>query len=246
MATEPRPAIEWHDRIASTQDLAHERAHRGAPHGAAIAARVQTGGRGTRGRAWSSPAGGLWLSVIARPAEVGRLECASLRIGLALAAAIERSTGLEAGRIGVKWPNDLVLDDRKLAGVLCEARWQGDQPAWMVVGVGLNVRNPIPPAAGAAARLADLVPHATAEALAGPVVEAVLAGLTRSGPLGPEELAAFSVRDWLRDRDLAAPVAGRAAGVAASGRLRVAIGGGWVEIAETVTLAGLARGDGTR
>ncbi len=238
--------IEWHDRLPSTQDRAHERAAAGAPHGTAVAARVQTGGRGTRGRVWASPEGGLWISVVARPARPASVECASLRIGLALAPALESIAGLDPGVVQLKWPNDLFVADRKLGGVLTEARWQGETPAWLVAGIGLNVRNPLPPDLPAT-RLADHAPDLAPEALAQPVVEAVLGALARGGPLDPAELQSFAERDWLCGRELSAPVAGRAAGVAPSGHLLVAAADGRLApVSETVTLAGLAPGGGSR
>jgi len=119
---------------SSTMDVLHELAQGGAPAGTAVVAEEQTAGRGSRGRHWASPIGGLWLSVLSRPATAG-LELVSLRAGLAVAELLER-LGV-SGRIMIKWPNDLMLDDRKTGGLLCEARWQGAALAWVVIGLGL-------------------------------------------------------------------------------------------------------------
>lgn len=213
--------IHWHDEVPSTMDLAHALAEAGAAHGTAVAARAQHAGRGRRGAAWVSPPGGLWLSVITRPAQAARLECLSLRVGLAVAEALE---ALDAAvpPVRVKWPNDLLLGDRKLAGVLCEARWDATPPAWVVVGLGMNVRNAIPPElADRAVALAECIPDADPETLAGPMRDAVCAACERSGTLDRDELRRFADRDWLRGRALAGPVAGRGAGLAADGSLLI-------------------------
>src|SRR6185369_6775816 len=103
---------------------------------------AQTGGRGSRGRAWHSPPGGLWLSVMYRPPSPAGVELLSLRLGLLVATALEAAApGLP---VALKWPNDLMVGDRKLGGILCEARWQGESLAWVAAGLGLNVTNDIP------------------------------------------------------------------------------------------------------
>lgn len=234
--------VEWHHVLPSTQDLAHRRAAAGAPAGTAIAARKQTRGRGTRGRVWDAGDGGLWLSVIGRPEAVPDLEVLSVRVGLALAEALELATGSPAGSLGLKWPNDLVARDRKLGGVLCEARWQGGAPAWVVVGVGINLANPLPAdLAAPAIRGVDLGWPGEPAMLAPAVHQAVARALAASGPLGPAELAAFAARDWLRGRRLARPVAGRARGITPAGRLQIEVAGGQlVDVVEPVAWADMA------
>jgi BirA family transcriptional regulator, biotin operon repressor / biotin---[acetyl-CoA-carboxylase] ligase len=242
------PTVEWHEVLDSTQDRAHALAEAGAPAGTAVAAHRMARGRGTRGRAWEAPAGGLWISVVTRPAEADAVERLSLRVGLALAERIEVAAGPNAGRIAVKWPNDLVARDRKLGGVLCEARWTGDRPGWVVVGVGVNVDNPLPPALERLAiRLADLGWRAGPAALAPVVVEAVLAAAARTGLLGSAELAAWADRDWLRGRELAGAAAGRVVGITPAGRLLVATPGGGVrEVLEPLAWSDLAPSAGSR
>jgi BirA family biotin operon repressor/biotin-[acetyl-CoA-carboxylase] ligase len=218
-----RLALHWHDDLPSTQDEAHRLADAGAAAGTVVVARAQTRGRGTRDRVWSSEPGGLWMSVLARPRESGGPSHASVRAGLALAATLERAAALARGSIMLKWPNDLVARDRKLGGVLCETRWQGDRPVWTVAGVGLNVANPLPAdLASHGIRLADLAPGCTDPApLAEPLALAVLEAMERSGPLSADELSSFHARDWLRGRELLRPVAGRADGITPAGHLRV-------------------------
>ena len=211
--------IVWLDEVGSTMDALHALAEGGAPAGTAVVARSQAAGRGSRGRSWMSPPGGLWLSVLSRPAAAG-LELVSLRTGLAVAEQLGR---LGAGdRMRLKWPNDLMLDDRKIGGILCEARWQGTALAWIVIGLGLNVENR-PPAdlATRAARLNDLLPDATADGLAEPIIAAVREVNAAAGLLTDREHARFAARDWLRGRSIVAPVAGTPVGVADDGALLV-------------------------
>jgi BirA family biotin operon repressor/biotin-[acetyl-CoA-carboxylase] ligase len=225
--------------VGSTMDLLHELAADGAEAGTVVIAGEQTSGRGSRGRAWRSPPGGLWLSALYRPRAVAGVELLSLRVGLAVAQAIELvGSGL---RISIKWPNDLILGDRKVGGILCEARWQGEGLAWVVGGIGVNVTNPIPAdLAGGATRLADHLPALSAEALEAGVT-ARLRALDPSGDrLDPVELAALRERDWLQGRRLRGPVAGQSVGIAEDGALLVrdaagvlrSVRAGTVELAE--------------
>jgi BirA family transcriptional regulator, biotin operon repressor / biotin---[acetyl-CoA-carboxylase] ligase len=225
--------------VDSTMDLLHELASDGAEEGTVVVACEQTSGRGSRGRVWRSPPGGLWVSVLYRPRTPGAVELLSLRIGLAVAEALEATgSGL---RIAIKWPNDLILDERKLGGILCEARWHGEALAWIVAGIGLNVTNMIPAElAAGATRLADHLPDVRPEALE-PQVIARLRALDAAGDrLDQAELAALRGRDWLWGRRLLAPVAGRADGIAEDGALLVRAAGdtvrriraGTVELAE--------------
>jgi BirA family transcriptional regulator, biotin operon repressor / biotin---[acetyl-CoA-carboxylase] ligase len=226
-------------RVGSTMDVLHDLAQAGAPAGTAVVAEEQEAGRGSRGRGWSSPRGGLWLSVLARPGETG-LELLSLRAGLALAAVLARAGAGDELRL--KWPNDLMLGERKVGGILCEARWQGAAPAWVAIGVGLNVANRPPlELATTATHLAAACPGLTPEALTGPVVESLRMLDTGPGPLGASELQALERVDWLRGRPLTAPAAGRADGIAADGALRVRRPDGGVTTvrAGTVVLAHL-------
>lgn len=125
---------EHHDRLASTNTRARELAAEGAPHGTVVTADEQTAGRGRQGRTWVAPSGkALLYSAIVRPLDE-RHVMLPLAAPLAVCAAAEE---LRAGtECEVKWPNDVWLDERKLAGVLIEAR---PQDGWAVIGVGLNL-----------------------------------------------------------------------------------------------------------
>jgi BirA family transcriptional regulator, biotin operon repressor / biotin---[acetyl-CoA-carboxylase] ligase len=130
------PAFGWprrHLRITdSTNERARELALTGAPSGAAVTAAEQTAGRGRRGRAWAAPPGGALLcSVILR--DLGPEHALlPLAVPLAVCEAVE---ALAPVRCEVKWPNDVWIEGRKVAGVLIEAQ----PPEWAVIGVGLNV-----------------------------------------------------------------------------------------------------------
>lgn len=130
----------------STNDDARALAAAGAPHGALVVADTQTAGRGRRGRAWASPPGeNLYVSFVLRPA-VALADAPSLSLvaGLAVAEAVALHAGGAAVR--VKWPNDVRVGGKKLAGVLLEASLRGAELAWLVLGVGVNVRGAAPPA----------------------------------------------------------------------------------------------------
>jgi BirA family biotin operon repressor/biotin-[acetyl-CoA-carboxylase] ligase len=121
-------------RTESTNDRARELAGAGAPHGTVVTAAEQTAGRGRQGRTWTAPAGkALLYSAILRPLEERHLTL-PLAVPLAVCAAAEElRPGIECK---VKWPNDIWLEERKLAGILIEAR---PQDGWAVIGIGLNL-----------------------------------------------------------------------------------------------------------
>jgi BirA family biotin operon repressor/biotin-[acetyl-CoA-carboxylase] ligase len=124
-----------HYRVTnSTNERARELAEAGASGGTVVTAREQTAGRGRRGRVWMAPQGkALLYSAILRPLDERHL-LLPLSAPLAICAATERlRPGAECA---VKWPNDVWLDGRKLAGVLIEAR---PQDGWAVIGIGLNL-----------------------------------------------------------------------------------------------------------
>jgi BirA family biotin operon repressor/biotin-[acetyl-CoA-carboxylase] ligase len=222
----------------STMDVLHDLAADGAEEGTVVVAAEQGGGRGSRGRAWHSPPGGLWLSILFRPRAAGGVELFGLRVGLAVAGAIE-AVGPGAP-VDIKWPNDLMVGELKLGGILCEARWQGDVLAWVVAGIGINVANQVPAAlAGTATTLADRLPGITPEVVE-PHVTARLRALDQPAErLGAPELAELRQRDWLCGRRLRAPARGTAAGISEDGALLVrADRGGTVAVrAGTVELA---------
>jgi BirA family biotin operon repressor/biotin-[acetyl-CoA-carboxylase] ligase len=232
------PQLHRVDRIGSTMDHLHQLAEQGAPAGTAILAEAQTGGRGSRGRAWHSPPGGLWLSVLYRPVSPAGAELLSLRLGLRAAEALD--TAAPGLPVMLKWPNDLIVSDRKLGGILCEARWQGESLAWIAAGVGLNVTNPIPDELRlTATALGEHLPGATVEAILPGLLDALRRPLADAERLTPDEERQLERRDWLRGRRLRAPLGGRAEGIAADGALLIrtddglrAVRTGHVELAD--------------
>ena len=129
--------MRFYEEVGSTSSEALEWTEAGGPEGAVVVADHQTAGRGRRGRSWASaPGSALQFSVILRPA--GGIEGGSLlstMAGLACAEAVEASTGLPTL---IKWPNDVTVDGRKLAGILVEARLEGAEVRSAVVGIGIN------------------------------------------------------------------------------------------------------------
>lgn len=203
----------------STMDLAHGLAAAGAPHGTVVVAASQSAGRGRSGKSWiSAPGDGVWVSTVLRPDSAAPGALVSLRTGLALALALE---GLVGRELQLKWPNDLFLDGRKLAGILIEARWHGSSLDWIVVGVGVNVRPQAiePPVAyvGESVRCAQVLRA---------VVRATLDAAGRSGPLTDTERGEYHRRDLAVGRDIVEPVEGMVLGVTADGALEVRSGAG--------------------
>lgn len=132
------PVVRLYARCGSTNDLARAQADAGAPHGTLVLADAQTAGRGRSGKAWSSPPGlGVWMSMVARPASSPSPGLLPILVGLAAAEALDPFVRPAEARI--KWPNDLQLAGRKVAGILCEGTWDAGRPGAVIVGIGLNV-----------------------------------------------------------------------------------------------------------
>jgi BirA family transcriptional regulator, biotin operon repressor / biotin---[acetyl-CoA-carboxylase] ligase len=133
---EPPFDVRWLSSTTSTMDVASRLAHEGAPHGVVVGAEQQTAGRGRRGASWVSPPGaGLYFSFISRPSSGAHL--ITLAAGVAVREGIETATGLAAD---LKWPNDLVIGKRKLAGILAEGLAIGSRDQVVIIGVGVNLR----------------------------------------------------------------------------------------------------------
>jgi BirA family transcriptional regulator, biotin operon repressor / biotin---[acetyl-CoA-carboxylase] ligase len=129
--------LSWHEQIGSTNDVAIAAAEAGAPEGLVVAANAQSAGRGRAGRSWSSPAGaGLYVSVVLRPPSQS-LPLLTIAAGVAIAEGIQAATALDAC---VKWPNDVCVGSRKLAGILAEAGSSTAAVHHVVLGFGINVR----------------------------------------------------------------------------------------------------------
>jgi BirA family biotin operon repressor/biotin-[acetyl-CoA-carboxylase] ligase len=127
--------LEYRAALGSTQDLARELARAGAAEGTVVLAGRQTAGQGRLGRYWVSPAGGLYLTVVLRP-PAEHLKAPVIVAALAVARAIERLAGLETS---LKWPNDVLVAGRKIAGILSESELMGQNVSYALVGIGVNV-----------------------------------------------------------------------------------------------------------
>lgn len=208
----------------STLDVAHRLGGAGAPHGTLVLAEQQTQGRGRGGKTWSSPPGtGLWITLLARPEAVAILQVITVRLGLAAAQSLDR---FAPKPVRIKWPNDLYVASRKLAGVLVEARWRGSSPDWLAVGLGINVASAAHTVAGAA-----LNPGTQRVAVLAALIPAVLKVLARSDSLLDEtELAAFARRDLARGLPCREPRPGIVHGITPSAELLIDAGGELVAV----------------
>src|SRR3954467_4771493 len=178
---EPR---EHHETIGSTNDRARELAEQGAAHGALVTADEQTAGRGRQGRSWATPPGtAIAASVVLTEFD----DLLPLRAGLAVA-------DIAGPGALVKWPNDVWIDGRKIAGILAESR---SEPRWAVLGIGVNVAVDVaalPPEAAAVAGSLGRAPDQVE-----PTLQVLLEALERR--LGEDRstcLAALRERDALR------------------------------------------------
>lgn len=130
--------ILYFDEVDSTNTAAKRAAEDGAAHGTLTVAERQTGGKGRRGRSWESPRGtGIWMSLILRP-KMPPVHASMLTLTAALAVAdgIESQTGCGAW---IKWPNDIVINGKKICGILTEMSADPDCINYVVVGMGINV-----------------------------------------------------------------------------------------------------------
>jgi BirA family biotin operon repressor/biotin-[acetyl-CoA-carboxylase] ligase len=132
--------IHWYDAVDSTNLIAIEMAQRGAPEGTVVLADQQLSGRGRSNRSWHSPAGvGIYCSIVLRPKMApAKGQLITLMASVSLVEAIARRTGLSPR---VKWPNDILINNRKVAGILLESRLSGAQIGYAVIGFGINVNN---------------------------------------------------------------------------------------------------------
>jgi BirA family biotin operon repressor/biotin-[acetyl-CoA-carboxylase] ligase len=131
--------LHFSEELPSTNDRARELADAGASHGEVVVAESQTAGRGRRGRNWSSPAGrNLYLSVILRPNLPPQRAPEITLVASVAACDACRKAGVE---VGIKWPNDLLVGGRKVAGILTELSAEPDLVHWVVLGIGVNLNS---------------------------------------------------------------------------------------------------------
>lgn len=168
--------LSWHEQVGSTNDIAASLAESGAAEGVVVAANAQSAGRGRLGRTWVSPPGaGLYVSAILRP-PADALPLLTIAAGVAVAEGVEVASGLQPC---VKWPNDIYVGVRKLAGILAEAGSSPDGTRHVVLGFGINI--------GAAAYPPDVAARATS-------IESELGRRIERGLVLAECLAALAAR----------------------------------------------------
>jgi biotin-[acetyl-CoA-carboxylase] ligase BirA-like protein len=210
------PRVELSESAASTLDIAHKLGNDGAESGTLVIVDRQTAGRGRGGNVWHSPAGsGLWLTTLERPADIAALEVVSLRVGLRLARALDR---FAPEPVRLKWPNDLYIDERKLGGILIEARWRERRLEWVAIGVGINVLVPGDMPAAASLDSGTQRVEVLAE-----LIPAIREAAGASGLLKEIEMIEWNARDLARGRRCTAPARGTVAGITPAGELRVAL-----------------------
>lgn len=205
-----------HRATDSTNDRARALAAAGAPHGTLVTAGEQRAGRGRQGRTWTAPPGrALLMSLVLR-------EWPPL-LPIAGAVAVADVAGEERDDVAIKWPNDVLLGGRKLAGILAEGR---PQEGWAVLGIGLNVavrQEDLPAELRATAASLELEPAAIE-----PTLHSLLGAIARRLAQPTQDmLADYRARDALAGRAVRwARGEGTACGVDDAGRLLVELAGG--------------------
>ncbi len=216
------PVVEAHDTLGSTNDRARFLADGGAGPYSVVVAEEQTEGRGRSGEVWHSPPGsGLWISTLLPS---GGLPPAHLPLLVSLAAARAVEEACADLSVGIKWPNDLEVNGRKVGGILCE---HGQGP--VIAGIGLNVRQrPEDFPTGIVHRATSLEAAACGPVSVGALATGLLRELRRlsweSGAAFPREAREeMEMRDVLRDRPVMSQQVGRgvARGIDEAGALLV-------------------------
>lgn len=219
--------VTWLAEVGSTNDLVAAAARQGAGEGTVVGADHQVAGRGRRGRGWEeTPGHGLLFSVLLRPPlPAAGAALLPIVVAVGVAEGISRAAGVDAR---IAWPNDVLVDGRKVGGILCELSARADHVDWAVAGIGLNVHS--------APRVESVrwTPGAIAPAATGPLRRAELL-VAVLGALGARleswydgdttgVLQAFAMRDHLAGHRVrlhteAGDHTGEAAGLDAGGRL---------------------------
>ncbi|MFC3124708.1 biotin--[acetyl-CoA-carboxylase] ligase [Pseudoroseomonas globiformis] len=183
-----------HEELASTQDEVLAAAKAGEPAGLAIMARRQSAGRGTQGRVWHAPDGNLSLSVLLRPSTPARdIAQWALLTAVALGCVLA-STLPSTAAMTFKWPNDVLLDGGKVAGILAEAALDQDRVAWLVLGIGVNLSAAPELQDRPSACLADVAPPPLPENFA----DRLLPELARWSQLAERDGFAMIRQAWLK------------------------------------------------
>jgi BirA family transcriptional regulator, biotin operon repressor / biotin---[acetyl-CoA-carboxylase] ligase len=183
--------LETHKTVTSTQDIVKGMAEIGHPEGMVVQAAEQTGGKGRHGRQWVSDKGNLYMSVLLRPScqaqNIGQL---SLLAGLATAKTIQ-SYLQKPEMLLLKWPNDVLINGEKCAGILLETSIAGKSVEWVALGIGINIKS-APPGMGTA-----LKDHSDKTPKPEELREALLKNLNKYYGLWTREGIAAIRKQWL-------------------------------------------------
>jgi BirA family biotin operon repressor/biotin-[acetyl-CoA-carboxylase] ligase len=142
------------DDVGSTQAIAKGLAAMGAPEGTTVVAKSQSLGEGRLGRTWVSPTGGLYMSFVLRPGSISRPELTTLIAAVAVVNGIKHAANLDTA---IRWPNDVMVRGKKLAGVIAEAQSYKKEIIQVIVGVGVNCNTPVLNAEGLGKEATSLV-----------------------------------------------------------------------------------------
>ncbi len=134
--------IHYFKEVDSTNDVAKYLAENGAEEGTVVVAEIQNRGKGRRGKTWISPPGGVWMSIILRPEiPTSRAPQLTLVTGVAVAETLKKELKLD---VGIKWPNDILIGDKKVCGILTEVNANVNKINYVVVGIGIDMNVDVP------------------------------------------------------------------------------------------------------
>ncbi len=130
--------IYYFEKIDSTQNFALELAQKPHENGSVVIAKIQTQGRGRLNRKWVSPKGGIWMSILLRPNfEPAYTSLFPMATSLALAVSIEKTLDIQTE---LKWPNDVTINGKKVAGILIDASVESNKIDYLIIGIGINFK----------------------------------------------------------------------------------------------------------
>lgn len=132
-----KKAIYHYEDIDSTNNKAYELADKGGTEGTIVFAEKQSHGKGRMGRFWASPTGGIYMSIILRPeVEPAKICALTLAVAVSVAKAIDNTCGTKSS---IKWPNDILIEGKKVSGILTEIKAEPDKIEFLILGIGINV-----------------------------------------------------------------------------------------------------------
>jgi BirA family biotin operon repressor/biotin-[acetyl-CoA-carboxylase] ligase len=134
--------IHYFKEVDSTNDVAKYLAENGAEEGTVVVAEIQNRGKGRRGKTWISPPGGVWMSIILRPdIPPSRAPQLTLVTGVAVAETLKKELNLD---VGIKWPNDILIGNKKVCGILTEVNASINKVNYVIVGIGIDMNVDVP------------------------------------------------------------------------------------------------------